>query len=149
MVNITDEQPKPESDNFDYWRCGHIHSTDTEIYFKDGNKKRVILSTRAYDQNNPTDGQKGVNMDVNDMARMEGYLFKLKLLYAEIIDTMNDFKSGYIPPMKYINIKDPLTGEKLTPYIGRSDEEIFLSESAINAAREGLKWAVKAVTWKD
>jgi len=76
-----------------------------------------------------TYGEKAVGLSFNPSGM--GDVDKLKKLYAEIIDHMDDFRKGYIAR------KDP-----------KEAEIIRLCSIAITEAQTAQMWAVKAVTFR-
>ena len=74
-----------------------------------------------------TFGEKAVGLSFNPSGMSD--VDKLKRLYAEIIDHMDDFRKGYI---------------------ARRDnpEMVRLCSIAITEAQTAQMWAVKAVTWR-
>ena len=73
-----------------------------------------------------TYGEKAVGLTFNPSGM--GDVDKLKKLYAEIIDHMNDFRRGYIER--------------------KESEMIQLCSIAITEAQTAQMWAVKAVTFR-
>jgi len=100
------------------------------------------VSTRGYDPANPTFGQKAVGITFNPSG--DDLVFRLKMLHAEIIDIMNDFRDG--KGVVY-NAHDP--SENATYRIDRSAEQKRHASIAITDAETSQMRAVKAVTWKD
>lgn len=74
-----------------------------------------------------TFGEKAVGLTFNPSGMSD--VDKLKKLYADIIDHMNDFRQGYI------DRKD-------------NPEMVRLCSIAITEAQGAQMWAVKAVTWR-
>jgi hypothetical protein len=74
-----------------------------------------------------TYGEKAVGLQFNPSGM--GDVDKLKKLYAEIIDHMDDFRQGYIAR-------------------GDNSEMVRLCSIAITEAQTAQMWAVKAVTWR-
>jgi len=74
-----------------------------------------------------TFGEEAVGLTFN--PSMNGDVDKLKRVYADIIDHLNDFRSGYIER------KD-------------NPEMVRLCSVAIIKAQTAQMWAVKAVTWR-
>lgn len=74
-----------------------------------------------------TFGEKAVGLQFNPSGM--GDVDKLKKLYAEIIDHMDDFRRGYITR-------------------GDNPEMVRLCSIAITEAQTAQMWAVKAVTWR-
>ncbi|MBZ5653191.1 MAG: hypothetical protein LAO18_22225 [Acidobacteriia bacterium] len=74
-----------------------------------------------------TFGEKAVGLSFNPSGMSD--VDKLKKLYANIIDHMNDFRKGYIAR-------------------GDSPEMVRLYSIAITEAQTAQMWAVKAVTWR-
>lgn len=74
-----------------------------------------------------TFGEKAVGLSFNPSQMSD--VDKLKKLYAEIIDHMNDFRKGYISR-------------------GDNPEVVRLCSIAITEAQTAQMWAVKAVTWR-
>lgn len=74
-----------------------------------------------------TFGERAVGLSFNPSSN--GDVDKLKKLYADIIDHMDDFRKGYIT---------------------RDDnpEMVRLCSIAITEAQTAQMWAVKAVTWR-
>lgn len=75
----------------------------------------------------PTFGEKAVGINFNPGG--DEQVNKVKKLYAEIIDLMNDLKNK---------------GESDTDNAGRAR----LASIAITEAQGAQMWAVKAITWK-
>lgn len=76
-----------------------------------------------------TYGEKAVGLTFNPSGM--GDVDKLKKLYAQIIDHMDDFRKGYIAR------KDP-----------KESEMIRLCSVAITEAQTAQMWAVKTVTFR-
>lgn len=74
-----------------------------------------------------TFGEKAVGLTFNPSNM--GDVDKLKTLYAQIIDHMDDFRRGYITR-------------------GDNPEMVRLCSIAITEAQTAQMWAVKAVTWR-
>lgn len=74
-----------------------------------------------------TFGEKAVGLSFNPSGMSD--VDKLKKLYAEIIDHMDDFRKGYIAR-------------------GDNPEMVRLCSIAITEAQTAQMWAVKAVTWR-
>lgn len=74
-----------------------------------------------------TFGEKAVGLTFNPSGMSD--VDKLKKLYADVIDHMNDFRQGYI------DRKD-------------NPEMVRLCSIAITEAQGAQMWAVKAVTWR-
>ena len=74
-----------------------------------------------------TFGEKAVGLSFNPSGM--GDVDKLKRLYADIIDHMDDFRKGYIAR-------------------GDNPEMVRLCTIAITEAQTAQMWAVKAVTWR-
>ena len=74
-----------------------------------------------------TFGEKAVGLSFNPSGM--GDVDKLKKLYAEIIDHMDDFRKGYVAR-------------------GDNPEMVRLCSVAITEAQTAQMWAVKAVTWR-
>lgn len=74
-----------------------------------------------------TFGEKAVGLAFNPSGM--GDVDKIKKLYAEIIDHMNDFRKGYITR-------------------GDNPEMVRLCSVAITEAQTAQMWAIKAVTWR-
>jgi len=74
-----------------------------------------------------TYGERAVGLSFNPSSN--GDVDKLKQLYAEIIDYMNDFRAGYVSR-------------------GGEPEMVRLCSIAITEAQAAQMWAVKAVTWR-
>lgn len=79
------------------------------------------------DEREMTFGEKAVGLTFNPSGMSD--VDKLKKLYAEVIDHMNDFCKGYITR-------------------GDNPEMIRLCSVAITEAQTAQMWAVKAVTWR-
>lgn len=73
-------------------------------------------------------GQRAVGLTFNPSG--DAGVNKIKSLYAEIIDIMNDFKTVEASNMD-------------------SGEHKRLASIAITEAQSGQMWAVKALTWRD
>lgn len=78
-------------------------------------------------QRTQTFGEKAVGLTFNPSGM--GDVDKLKKLYADIIDHMDDFRKGYIKR-------------------GDDPEMVRLCSIAITEAQTAQMWAVKAVTWR-
>lgn len=76
-----------------------------------------------------TFGEKAVGLTFNPGG--DEKVSKIKKLYAEIIDTMNDLRNG-----KFSN-EETISGEMAR-----------LASVAITEAQGAQMWAVKALTWK-
>lgn len=74
-----------------------------------------------------TFGEKAVGLTFNPSGMSD--VDKLKKLYADIIDHMDDFRKGYIQR-------------------GDNPEMVRLCSIAITEAQTAQMWAVKAVTWR-
>lgn len=74
-----------------------------------------------------TYGEKAVGLSFNPSGMSD--VDKLKGLYAEIIDHMDNFRKGYIQR-------------------GDNPEMVRLCSIAITEAQTAQMWAVKAVTWR-
>lgn len=74
-----------------------------------------------------TFGAKAVGLSFNPSGMTD--VDKLKLMYADVIDHMNDFRQGYITR-------------------GDNPEMVRLCSIAITEAQTAQMWAVKAVTWR-
>ena len=74
-----------------------------------------------------TFGERAVGLSFNPSNM--GDVDKLKKLYAEIIDHMDDFRKGYITR-------------------GDNPEMVRICSIAITEAQTAQMWAVKAVTWR-
>lgn len=74
-----------------------------------------------------TFGEAAVGLSFN--PSMNGDVDKLKRLYADVIDHMDDFRKGYIAR-------------------GDNPEMVRLCSVAITEAQTAQMWAVKAVTWR-
>lgn len=74
-----------------------------------------------------TYGERAVGLTFNPSNMSD--VDKLKRLYAEIIDHMDDFRKGYITR-------------------GDNPEMVRLCSIAITEAQTAQMWAVKAVTWR-
>lgn len=72
-------------------------------------------------------GEAAVGLTFN--PSQNGDVNKLKALYAEVIDYLNDFRHGYIER-------------------GDNPEMVRLCSIAITEAQTAQMWAVKAVTWR-
>lgn len=72
-------------------------------------------------------GEKAVGLSFNPSGMSD--VDKIKGLYAEIIDHMDDFRKGYIAR-------------------GDNPEMVRLCSIAITEAQTAQMWAVKAVTWR-
>ena len=79
------------------------------------------------EQRPQTFGEKAVGLSINASGMSD--VDKLKKLYADIIDHLDDFRSGYI---------------------SRDDnpDMVRLCSIAITEAQTAQMWAVKAVTWR-
>ena len=75
----------------------------------------------------PSYGELAVGFTFNPSG--SGDVYKLKGLYAEIIDHLHDFRQGYIDR-------------------GDNPEMVRLCSIAITEAQTAQMWAVKAVTWR-
>lgn len=75
-----------------------------------------------------TFGEKAVGLSFNPSGMSD--VDKLKRLYADVIDHLDDFRKGYIKR-------------------GDKGETIRLCSVAITEAQTAQMWAVKAVTWRD
>lgn len=74
-----------------------------------------------------TYGERAVGLSFNPSSN--GDVDKLKRLYADVIDHMDDFRKGYIKR-------------------GDNPEMVRLCSIAITEAQTAQMWAVKAVTWR-
>lgn len=74
-----------------------------------------------------TFGEKAVGLTFNPSNN--GDVDKLKRLYADVIDHMNEFRKGYIQR-------------------GDNPEMVRLCSVAITEAQTAQMWAVKAITWR-
>ena len=74
-----------------------------------------------------TFGERAVGLSFNPSSN--GDVDKLKILYADVIDHMNDFRKCYIAS-------------------GDNPEMVRLCSIAITEAQTAQMWAVKAVTWR-
>ena len=74
-----------------------------------------------------TYGERAVGLSFNPSNMSD--VDKLKKLYADIIDHMDDFRKGYITR-------------------GDNPEMVRLCSIAITEAQTAQMWAVKAVTWR-
>ena len=74
-----------------------------------------------------TFGEKAVGLAFNPSGMSD--VDRLKKLYADVIDHMNDFRLGYIAR-------------------GDNPEMLRLCSIAITEAQTAQMWAVKAVTWR-
>ena len=74
-----------------------------------------------------TYGEKAVGLSFNPSGM--GDVDKLKQLYADIIDHMDDFRKGYV-------------------IRGDMPEMVRLCSIAITEAQTAQMWAVKAITWR-
>ena len=81
------------------------------------------LTNKEQDMTEQTFGQKAVGLSFNPSN--DSSVDNLKRLYAEIIDSLNDFRNSGSPEQKR------------------------LASIAITEAQGAQMWAVKAVTWKD
>lgn len=79
------------------------------------------------DERTQTFGERAVGLSFNLSGMSD--VDKLKKLYADIIDHMNDFRAGYITR-------------------GDNPEMVRLCSIAITGAQTAQMWAVKAVTWR-
>jgi hypothetical protein len=75
----------------------------------------------------PTFGERAVGLSFNPSGMSD--VDKLKKLYANVIDHLDDFRKGYIER-------------------GDNPEMVRLCSIAITEAQTAQMWAVKAVTWR-
>ncbi len=79
------------------------------------------------DERAQTFGEKAVGLSFNPSGM--GDVDKLKKLYANVIDHLDDFRNGYAAR-------------------GDNPEMVRLCSIAITEAQTAQMWAVKAVTWR-
>lgn len=79
------------------------------------------------DEQSQTFGERAVGLSFNPSGMSD--VDKLKKLYADVIDHLDDFRKGYIQR-------------------GDNPEMVRLCSIAITEAQTAQMWAVKAVTWR-